>query len=172
LLKPPAEGAGRGIRIARTFVELPDAIGDMIEMYGAVLVEEYIRGEEASVGLISHFRNEELYALPPAHISHGEAFLSPSLHESGAFTHTVPSHFTHAQKLSLADVARRAHGALGLGHFSRADFLVTPSRIYLLEVNTVPGLYPGASFPGMLEAVGSSVREFLEHSIHLARALS
>ena len=83
--------------------------------------------------------------------------------------HTVPSPFSYESKLTMADTARRAHQALGLSHFSRADLIVTPRAVYLLEVNTTPGLYPGASFPHMLESVGSSVREFLEHAIRLAR---
>jgi D-alanine-D-alanine ligase-like ATP-grasp enzyme len=82
--------------------------------------------------------------------------------------HTVPSQFSYTQKLTLADTARRAHRAIEMMHFSRSDFIVTPSAVYLLEVNAIPGLYEGATFPPMLEAVGSSVTEFLEHAIHLA----
>ena len=40
---------------------------------------------------------------------------------------------------------------------------------YLLEVNAYPGLYAGAAFPLMLESVGSSTSEFLEHAIALAQ---
>lgn len=168
VVKPPADGAGRGVRVARTILELPDAIADTIESFGAALVEEFIRGEEASVGIIRDFRGEALYALPPARVASATP-LSPEYHESGTLEHQVPSPFSHAQKLSLADLARLAHRSLGLGHYSRADLIVTPTRVYLLEVNTTPGLYSGASFPDMLEAVGSSIREFLEHAITLAR---
>ena len=67
-------------------------------------------------------------------------------------------------------LASLAHHALGLSHFSIADFIVTPHAVFLLEVNAIPALYPGAVFPQMLESVGSSVDEFIEHSIGLARA--
>jgi D-alanine-D-alanine ligase len=169
MVKPPSEGAGQGIILAKTIVDLPHALGDVIDAYGAALVEEYVRGKEASVGVIEGFRNEDLYALPPAHADHGLPFLHPEAHQSGALRHMVPSPFSYEQKLSLADIAKRAHQKLALSHFSRADLMVTPRAIYLLEINTVPGLYPGASFPHMLESVGSSVAEFLEHAIHLAR---
>lgn len=169
LVKPPAEGAGAGIRIASSIVELPDAIGDVLDAHGAALIEEYVRGKEASVGIVENFRNEDLYALPPAFVDHVHPFLHPEAHQSGALRHLVPSPFSYEQKLSLADIAKRAHQALNLEHFSRADLIVTPRRIYLLEINTIPGLYPGSSFPHMLESVGSSVTEFLEHAIHLAR---
>jgi D-alanine-D-alanine ligase len=168
VIKPASEGAGRGVIIAAHLLELPDAIGDVIDAYGSAIVEEYVRGQEASVAVIQHFRNEEFYVLPPAHVRRDGTHLMPEMHESGALAHAVPSPFSHVQKLSLADVARRAHKALDLGHYSRADVIMTPRGAYVLELNTVPGLYPGASMPPMLEAVGSSVTEFLEHAIHLA----
>ena len=168
IVKPALEGAGSGIRVAATVVDLPDAIGDVLDAFGSALVEEYVRGKEASVGVIDNFRNEELYVLPPAHVEREGMFLGREPHESGTMRHSVPSPFSYTQKLTLADTARRAHHALGMSHFSRSDLIVTPTAVYLLEVNAIPGLYPGATFPSMLEAVGSSVTEFLEHAIHLA----
>ncbi|MCE9541737.1 ATP-grasp domain-containing protein [Candidatus Kaiserbacteria bacterium] len=169
VVKPPSEGAGAGIRIAKTIRELPDAIADVLDAFGAALVEEYIRGEEVSVGVIENFRNENLYALPPALVAHELQFLSPEAHLASLARHSVPSPFSYEEKLSMENIAKRAHATLGLAHFSRADLIRTPYGVYLLEVNAIPGLYPGSSFPQMLEAVGSSVPEFLEHAIHLAR---
>ena len=169
VVKPPAEGAGRGIRIARTIIELPDVLGDVLEEFGSALIEEYVRGTEVSVGIIHDFRGEELYALPPAQLSQ-QTFLTPEMHESGELSHLVPSPLSHAQKLSATDLARQAHRALGLQHYSRADIIVTPTRAYVLEANTTPGRYSGASFPHLLECVGSSVGEFLVNAIRLARS--
>lgn len=168
VVKPSSEGAGKGVMIAAHLLALPDAIGDVLDAYGTAIVEEYVRGHELSVAVVQHFRNEDLYVLPPAHVRFEGSHLHPDLHESGTISHVVPSPFSHVQKLSIADVARRAHRALDLGHYSRADMILTPSGVYVLELNTIPGLYPGASMPLMLEAVGSSVTEFLEHAIQLA----
>jgi len=171
MVKPPNDGASHGIILAPSIIELPDAIGDVLDAYGAVLVEEFIRGHDVSVGVIEDFRNEELYALPPAHMiaPQGSRFIHSSSHRDERLMHKVPSDFTHDEKKALVDAARKAHHVLGLSHFSRADFILTPRGPYLLEVNVIPGLYPGASFPPMLESVGSSVREFAEHAIALAK---
>ena len=171
VVKPPSEGASHGILVAANLHALPNAIGDTLDRFGSALVEEYIRGKHASVGVIEHFRNQELYALPPALVMlpDGAQMLESAHHRSGMLEHAVPSDFSFDQKKTLMDMARAAHRALGLAHFSRADFIVAPRAIYLLEVNTTPGLYPGASFPPMLEAVGSSVHQFVEHMIALAR---
>ncbi len=171
VVKPPAEGASFGIIIVNLLHELPDAIGDVLDQYGSALVEQLIRGREASVGIIEKFRGEELYALPPALVVLPEnaRMQERTHHEEGALSHRVPSDFSHEQKQALMDAARLAHRSLGLAHFSRADFLVAPQQTYLLEINAIPGLYPGASLPPMLDSVGSSVGEFLEHVIRLAR---
>ncbi len=169
VVKPPNEGAGHGVVISKSIVELPHFIADILEKYGAVLVEEYIVGQEASVGVIDHFRDQEMYVLPPAHVVHDHTHVAPGHHESGSLKHLVPSSFSFLQKESVMELAKMAHRALALSHFSRADMIVTPRSVYVLEVNTNPGLYAGASFPLMLDSVGSSLPEFLEHAIHLAR---
>ena len=91
-------------------------------------------------------------------------------HENILHRHVVPTTFDKDQKKILAQYAISAHKALGLSHFSRSDFILTPRAAYLLETNALPGLYQGAAFPAMLESVGSSVSDFLQHSINLARA--
>ncbi len=171
VVKPPNDGAAMGVRVVESFAELPDAIADVLDVYGSALVEEYVHGEEASVGIIDGFRNEDTYVLPPAHVKHGARHLSREHHESGELTHHAPGGFTYMQKQSLMDVAKMAHRTLALSHFSRSDLMVNKRGVvYLLEINTNPGLYPGASFPTMLQAVGSNVTEYLEHVIGLARA--
>jgi D-alanine-D-alanine ligase len=170
IVKPVMEGASRGIRIADSIAELPNAIADTIDMFGSAMAQEFIRGEDARVGIIEGFRGEELYALPPAHMlkPEGKRFIDEEARRAGLVRHVIPSNFTHAEKRALMDAARAAHRALGLSHFSRADFVLARGKPYLLEVSPLPGLYASAAFPQMLEAVGSSVQEFLEHAIHLA----
>lgn len=172
VVKPVSDGSSHGIRIVQNIIDLPEAVGDVLDTFGAALVEEYIRGYNATVGIVENFRNQTMYALPPAHtILPLDARSIESVHlRESLLNHKVPSNFSDLQKKRLMEFAIRAHQALGLSHFSQSDFVVTPREVYLLEVNANPGLYPGASFPTMLESVGSSVSELLLHTIELARA--
>lgn len=171
VVKPALEGASHGIEIAATIVELPNILADSLDRYGSALVEEYIPGEEASVGVIENFRNEELYALPPAHIVLPDEarILHTSHHLEGGHRHIVPSEFAHEDKRLLVEAAKQAHRALGLSDFSRSDFIVSKRGPYLLEVNSLPGLHEHASLPHMLESVGSSVKDFLAHAVSLSK---
>lgn len=171
MVKPSTEGSSHGLRVAETIIELPDVLADAMDEFGAVLVEEYVMGSHVTIGIIEEFRNEELYALPPAEVALPEAsrYFDPEI-EGEDVLHSVPTRLSHEVKVQIAELARRAHTALRLAHFSDADFVVSRSgRPHILEVNSLPGLHTRAAFPHMLEAVGSSVREFLEHSIALAR---
>lgn len=169
VVKAPAEGSSQGIRIARTILELPDTIADTLDAYGAALVEEYLIGAHATVAVIEEFRGESMYAFPPAHIElpRGATHFDPYAEEFGR--HTVPSRFPHDIKRDLAALAQKAHEILKLAHYSDADFVITRRGPLLLEVNASPGLHDRAALPHMLSAVGSSIREFLEHLIALAR---
>jgi D-alanine-D-alanine ligase len=61
-------------------------------------------------------------------------------------------------------LAKHVHNVLDLRHYSRTDFMVHPRRgVYVLEVNTLPGLTSESLLPKSLEAVGMSYPNFLDH---------
>lgn len=167
IVKPGNEGGSHGVMISATIVSLPDVLADVLDAFGSALVEEFVIGDEATVGIIEGFRGEELYALPPARVVYPESspYLHFDHHRGSDIRHLVPSDFTDMEKRALMDAARAAHRALGLKDSSRTDFIVTRRGPYLLEVNSLPGLYDGAAMPRMLESVGAGVKDYLTHII-------
>jgi D-alanine-D-alanine ligase len=170
VVKSPFEGSSFGVIFVESLVALPDAIGDVLDAYGLALVEEYVLGEEANVGVLENFRNERLYTLPPARIilPTGSRYLDRDTLSSGNAKYEVPSNFTHEQKRMIADMARAAHAALGLSHFSDVDMIISNRGPYVLEVNSSPHLHDKAPFHHMLQSVGATVKDFAEHSVTLA----
>ena len=71
-------------------------------------------------------------------------------------------------KRAIEAMAVAAHNAIGGRHYSRSDFIVSKNGIYILEINTLPGLTAESLLPKALNAVGSSHKELLEHLITLA----
>lgn len=170
VVKPASEGHGHGIMIASSIIDLPFIIADALEEFGVVVVEEFVVGREATTLIIEDFRDEALYATPPArlYLPEGARYLDPA--SRSLMRHTVPGDFSHGEREDILAIARAAHRALGMSHFSRADIMLNRRGVpYLLEVNSTPKFHEGALTPHLLESVGSSVREFLEHAIHLAR---
>jgi len=121
--------------------------------------------------VLDDFRDQKYYALLPVEIippaTHG--FFNYDAKYSGVSQEICPGNFNEEEKLAIQEAAVAAHKALGLRHYSRSDFIVTPKRgVYILEVNTLPGLTPESLFPKSIEAVGFHFPHFLDHLIQLA----
>jgi len=79
----------------------------------------------------------------------------------------VPAGFSSKVKEELSALAQKAHRALGLRHYSRSDFIISPRRgIYILEINTLPGLTEQSLVPKALRSVGSDTHELVDHLIN------
>jgi D-alanine-D-alanine ligase len=163
IVKPIRGGSSLGVRIAKNELELAQALYDVLVSYEQALVEEYIHGREATVGVIEGFRGIDWYALPPIEIrTPGDFFDYETRY--GDTDHTiVPSSFSIDEKRTLERTAIRVHQALGLRHYSRSDFIVARDGIYFIEANALPGLTERSLIPKALHAVGSSTKEFLTH---------
>ena len=171
IVKPVSAGSSLGIGLARTAIELEKAIKDAFEISDKILVEEYIEGREATCGVVDGFRGQDVYTLLPIEIrpKSENSFFDYDAKYSGESDEICPGNFTSEEKEKMQELARQAHEVLGLRHYSRSDFIISPRRgIYLLETNSLPGLTANSLLPVSLKAIGCSLEEFLEHLIGLA----
>ncbi|MFH1956121.1 MAG: D-alanine--D-alanine ligase [Patescibacteria group bacterium] len=170
IVKPASSGSSFGVIIARDFNALIKAIGDNLGLDSRVIIEEYIPGREATCGVLERFRGQEHYTLPIIEIipPPDSDFFDYSAKYSGETQELCPANFDPEIKLVIEEMARKAHIALGCRHYSRADFIISPKGIYILEVNTLPGLTEHSLLPKAIKAVGSSYAELLDHLITLA----
>ncbi len=151
IVKPACSGSSFGLYKVNSFKELLSSLETVLSEHGSAIVEEYIAGKEATCGVINNFRDQDIYALPPM---------------SGEI---CPGNFSGVEKKEIERLSALIHKTLGLSHYSRSDFIISPRRgIYFLEVNTLPGLTKESLLPKSLKAIGSSVQEFLHHVIGLA----
>ncbi len=169
IVKPLRGGSSVGIGIAHSVADLPEVLDEVFAATDAVIVEQFIQGREATCGVIEGFRDEPLYALPPVEIlvPKGRGLFDYTAKYGGFVTEECPANFADEEKERIQRAAQRVHEALGLTHYSRSDFIVTPAGIYFLEVNTLPGLTPTSLLPRSLEAVGVPFPGLLDHLITL-----
>ncbi len=171
IVKPVIGGSSVGTTVANNFAELQYALEQSFAVSPTALIEEFIKGREATVGVVDNFRDEKLYALMPVEIipPSNHKFFSYDAKYSGETIERVPGNFSHAEKAELERLAKLVHEGLGLDHYSRSDFILSKRGIYFLEVNTLPGLTKESLLPKALNAVGSSLSQFLHHVLQLAR---
>ncbi len=171
IVKPAGSGSSYGVTLVKTAKDIDTAIKEAFKYSDTILIEEFVQGREATCGVIEKFKGKDIYPLLPIEI------IKPLEHEffdynakySGQSQEICPGNFSAEESAIIQDLAKKAHEALGLSHYSRSDFIVNPKRgIYILETNTLPGLTKESLMPKALAAIGSSLPQFLDHVITLA----
>lgn len=173
LIKPLRGGASANIVHVRPGASLKHAlaaIADQAEGPQQLLVEEFIRGREATVGLLHDYRREPHYVLPtielrtpiesPYHDAHAKRTNSLPLH--------APGRFSMSEREILMQVARSAHAALGLDQYSRTDCIVRDGEVYFLEINPLPQLHERGLYAEAAAAAGCTYEDLIEHLVHTA----
>lgn len=171
IIKPTSGGSSLGISIARNIPEITEALKRALEYGHSAIVEEYITGKEATCAVVQDFRGQDLYALMPIEIRHkSDSFFDYNgKYSDGGSEHICPGRFLDSEKETIERYAKEAHKALGLRHYSRSDFIVSPRRgVYILETNSLPGMTNHSFVQKSLEAVGVSVKDFIHHVLLLA----
>jgi len=171
IVKPIRWGSSAGITLASGYAPVVAAIQNLF-LAGAdmVMVEEFIRGTEVSVGVIEQFRGKEHYVLPPVQVlpSKDIGFFSFETKCKGKGVGLCPARITKEEEQELGRLATEMHKALGLRHYSGSDFIVSPRGIYYLETNTLPSMGPSSLLPHALKSVGASLSDFFTHLVNLS----
>jgi D-alanine-D-alanine ligase len=170
IIKPVASGSSVGTMFVRDAALLPQALRDALTQSGEVMVEEYIRGREATCGVLEGYRGERVYSLPVIEIVPPEeaVFFRADVKYNGSTQEIVPARFTYHEKAQIEELARFVHEQLGLSQYSRSDFILRDGKPYFLEVNTLPGLTSESLFPKAMRAVGSDLKQLIRHLVETA----
>lgn len=170
VVKPASRGSSVGVHFASNFPELVKAIGETLKFDTNILIEKRIKGREATCGILENFRGEALYALPVTEIipPSKKQFFDYESKYDGSSKEICPGRFDEKTRDKIQDIARRAHQALGLRHYSRSDMIVARDGIYILETNTLPGLTSQSLLPKAAEAIGCGFPLLLDHLVTLA----
>ncbi len=167
VVKPTSAGSSLGVSICNSKAEIAEGLHKAFQIGDKVVVEEYISGCEATVGVIDDFRDQDVYSLPAVEIIPPVGrFYDDETKYDGSTRKVCPAQFPDKLNKDLADIATKVHKTLHLKDYSRTDFIIHPTRgIFALEVNTLPGLSSESLFPKELKTVGISMKEFLDHII-------
>ncbi|OGX51975.1 MAG: hypothetical protein A3G37_01555 [Omnitrophica WOR_2 bacterium RIFCSPLOWO2_12_FULL_46_30] len=143
VVKPAACGSSIGLSVIDNPEEFRDAIRLAFKYDSCVLVEEYIKGREMTVGI---FKDSPLEAIEIR--SRRRFFDYKAKYEQGQTDYIVPAPVPLKTMQLLKDTALKAHTLLGCFFFSRVDIILNNKNIpYVLEVNTIPGFTATSLLP-------------------------
>jgi D-alanine-D-alanine ligase len=156
IVKPADQGSSFGLFLVRDEVEAREAIKKCLELSKKVMVEEYIEGRDVTVGILKE------KALPPVEIRPKRGIYDYESKYTKGMTEYL---FVEDRDLAerLQETALLAHRLLELKDLSRVDFRISEdNRLYLLEVNTLPGLTELSLFPMACKKAGLDFRELID----------
>jgi len=150
VVKPQLEGSSIGLAVVKEEGELENALAKAFEYGPKVLIEEYIAGRELTVSVLGEEALPVIEIVPKDHIYDYKAkYTDPDTQ------YLVPAPITEAEGLKARELGKRAHDALGCSALSRTDMMMDGrGRIFVLEVNTIPGMTERSLLPKAAQAAG------------------
>lgn len=161
VVKTQNGGSSIGVSIAMTREEVRGALIASLKLGGDVIVEQYIKGREFTVGVL------ENGAMPVIEIRPRQGFYNyENKYQAGYTEEICPAEIPDGLRDRLQRDALTVHRALGLSVYSRSDFIVSEEGTpYFLEVNTLPGMTPTSLVPQMARAMGISYEQLCQRIV-------
>ncbi|MEO7045200.1 MAG: D-alanine--D-alanine ligase [Ferruginibacter sp.] len=159
-VKPNNGGSSLGISKVNTAAELPAAIEKAFKEDDQVLVEEFIKGREFTIGV---FRSKgNIIALPITEIISKNEFFDFQAKYEGASEEITPAQVDETVADKVREDAKKIYAVFNCNGIVRMDFIYDEKSGYpfLLEINTVPGQSAASLVPQQVIAMGWSLMEF------------
>ena len=164
-VKPNREGSTVGGTLVQDGEQLTEAVNHAFKYDTTVLIEQYLRGMEITVGVLGN-AGEDLTVLPVVEIVPTSSHYDfESKYAAGGSEHIIPARLDEAQTQEVQEFARNCHTLLGCRGMSRTDFIVTPDGPFALETNTIPGMTPTSLLPQAAAVAGITFPELLDRII-------
>ena len=165
--KPFDQGSSIGVSICNNFDELKNSIKEIFLISNKAIIEEYIVGTEVSCGIIG---NNRLTILPVAEIVPKNKFFDyQAKYDPDYCQEIIPARLPDEILGKIQSIAKKVYILVGSKGFARIDMIVTKDDIYLLEINTLPGLTKNSILPKEAKAARIDYPELLNQLIELGR---
>jgi len=171
VIKPSKQGSSIGIHIVSSENEMEAALKDAGEQDDEILVEEFIPGRELTVGILG------TQALPVIEVRPKNGWYDyQNKYTKGATEYLVPAPIPDELRARVQEEALKAHRLLGCRDMSRSDFRIDPANeIYILEVNTIPGMTETSLLPKAAAEAGITFPHLclalVEHALQRGKAV-
>ena len=171
VVKPCRQGSALGVHLLPIGGDLDAAIEDAFTFDQHLLVEPFKTGRELTVGVLE-LDGHDTTALPVIEIQvlkEGEWYDFNNRYEVNASRHVIEPALPEGVTESLKRFAVTAHQTLGCRDLSRSDFIVEEDgTIWLLEINTIPGMTKTSLYPDAIRAADIEIPELMRQFVEKA----
>lgn len=167
-VKPSNSGSSVGINKAHNIEELKNAIVEAGKYDNKILIEEGIVGKEVECAVLG---NEDVISSCVGEIKSADEFYSYDAKYNNENSKTlIPAEISEENSKEIQKLAIKAFKAISGRGLSRVDFFIEDKteKIYINEINTLPGFTSISMYPKLFEAVGILYEKLLDNLIELA----
>lgn len=161
MIKPVSEGSSFGMNKVNNEAELIDAVNEARKYNAHVLIEEYLVGIAATVGVLEKdgkaFATEILELRPK-----NEWYDYEAKYTKGMTEFILPAELSPEMTKQVKEYAVKAFEVCGCSGVSRVDFHIVGEIPYILEVNTNPGMTDTSDLPAQAAAGGIDYDNLVE----------
>ncbi|UCG79205.1 MAG: D-alanine--D-alanine ligase [Nitrospirota bacterium] len=148
-IKPATEGSSVGVTFVKEEARFSEAVSEALKYGERVIVERYIKGKEVQIGILGG------KALGGVEVRPSSEFYDYSAKYEGGTQYILPPEIDESTYAKAKNIALGAHKALGCSGATRVDLIVDDKNdIYVLEVNTIPGLTETSLLPKIAGLAG------------------
>lgn len=167
-IKPANLGSSVGISKAKNANELREALLTAAKFDRRIIVEEYVNCREIEVGVLG---NETIRVSVVGEVSTSAEFYDyAAKYQNQESTQIqIPANISESVTKEVQEIAKKAFQVLNCSGLSRVDcFLSDKGKVYINEINTMPGFTPFSMYPMLFKASGVSYEELIDQLIGLA----
>ena len=168
VVKPARQGSALGISVAHDAAEVPAALMAALAYDDRVVLERFVPGRELAVSVLG---NEDAWALPVVEAAPiGREFYDfESRYTPGLTELRAPADIPDEVAQEAARLALLCYRTLGCRGFGRVDLILDPGgALWVLELNTIPGMTDTSLLPCAAEAAGLEWDEIVSRILDLA----
>lgn len=171
IIKPANEGSSIGMTKVNSIDELDSAMETALKCDSEILIEEYLIGQSATVGVLERIKDDkrEIFATPILEFrTKTEWYDYQAKYTKGLTEFILPASFDADLTKKIQELAIKAHKGCSCRGVSRVDFLVVNNIPYILEINTNPGMTDTSDLPAQSAEMGISYNELVDIILHTA----
>lgn len=159
-VKPNNGGSSIGMSKVTDAAQLQEAVEKAFNEDEQVLVEEFIKGKEYTIGVFK--TKGKVIALPITEIISKNDFFDFQAKYEGASEEITPAVVAESIAEKVRENAKKAYGVFNCKGIVRIDFIYDEASgyPYMLEINSVPGQSAASLVPQQVAAMGWSLKEF------------
>lgn len=168
-IKPSNSGSSVGVNKAENSQELIKNIEIASKFDQKILIEQGIFGKEVECAVMGNSNLGVEATFPGEILAAGEFYSYDSKYNDKNSETLLQARITKEQKQEIRDLAIKAFKAIDGSGLSRVDFFVEDrtGKIYINEINTMPGFTEISMYPKLFEAYGYSYSEILDKIIEV-----